>query len=208
MAIATIAPQQAITASRATATAMIGLFAEKGLSQRGVAADADDLCAGVVAVIGIFGLAFHSDLRFADRRDQLRPLRDDADRQVRAQPLVHDSRPRRHGRRRRHRPAAGPPDALSIAVQPAAAGRANWKPARSAAGSGGLKRLPWTTKQPCALRKRSCSTVSTPSATASMFRLAAMATTAAMIAASLASVVRSRTNERSIFKRETGKRLR
>ena len=36
-------------------------------------------------------LLLHPDLRLADRRDQLRPVGHDEDRQVRAQPLVHDS---------------------------------------------------------------------------------------------------------------------
>ena len=42
-------------------------------------------------------LLLHSDLRFADRSDQLRPVRHDEDRQVRDQPLVHDSGHRRDG---------------------------------------------------------------------------------------------------------------
>ena len=37
-------------------------------------------------------LLLHPDLRLADRGDQLRPVGHDEDRQVRAQPLVHDSR--------------------------------------------------------------------------------------------------------------------
>jgi anaerobic C4-dicarboxylate transporter DcuA len=48
MAVATIASQQAITASpvAAATAAMIGLFAEKGMVQWGSARDPDDLCSG------------------------------------------------------------------------------------------------------------------------------------------------------------------
>ena len=48
-------------------------------------------------------LFLHPDLRLADRGDQLRPLRHDEDRQVRAQPLVRDSGCGGHGRGSHHR---------------------------------------------------------------------------------------------------------
>ena len=55
-------------------------------------------------------LLLHPDLRLADRGDQLRPLGHDEDRQVRAEPLVHDPGNRRHlrggDRRPRHRASA------------------------------------------------------------------------------------------------------
>ena len=58
-------------------------------------------------------LLLHPDLRLADRGDQLRPVGHDEDRQVRAQPLVHDPGRRRHRGRGDHRPGAGEGDVLS-----------------------------------------------------------------------------------------------
>ncbi len=54
----------------------------------------------------------HPDLRLADRGDQLRPLGDDEDRQVRAEPLVGDPGSRRHVRGCVHRTRAGEGDVL------------------------------------------------------------------------------------------------
>jgi len=74
--------------------------------------------------------------------------------------------------------------------------------------SGGQKKFPCTSSQPCALRKPSWASVSTPSATTRSPRLRPSETIARVIAVSSALVGMPRTNERSIFSLSIGNRLR
>ena len=60
-------------------------------------------------------LLLHPDLRLADRGDQLRPVGHDEDRQVRAQPLVHDPRGGGDGGGGHHRAVPGAADVLTAA---------------------------------------------------------------------------------------------
>ncbi len=68
-------------------------------------------------------LLFHPDVRLADRGNQLRPFRNHEDRQVRAQPLVHDPGTRRHRCGGHDRAVPGEDHVLNRAVIRRVAGR-------------------------------------------------------------------------------------
>ena len=76
------------------------------------------------------------------------------------------------------------------------------------AGIGAPNRKPCMCEQPASRRKALCTSVSTPSAITSLFRLRAMPMIARVMAAVSASCVMSRTKARSIFRASTGKCLR